>query len=86
MLVDVKCIVGSIKGLRQFGQDELAPVGDLGSNDAGTVAPIEFADGYLGRERIALGSGRGFLGKSTLVAAPLATQTTIGVTRGLLPG
>ena len=29
--------IGSIKGQCQFGQDELAPVGDLGSNDAGGI-------------------------------------------------
>ncbi len=71
--------IALIEGLGQLGEDEFAPAGDLGDDDAGAIAPIELAD-LERRSRPRLG-GRGDW--SALIVAALAAETTIGITGGL---
>ena len=69
-----------VKGLGEFGDHELAPVGDFGHDDAGAIAPVVFADFH---RRGGDGVGRGGRGCQTLIVAPFATEAAIGVTGGL---
>jgi hypothetical protein len=41
--------IGVVKGLGQFGEDDFAPVGDFGGDDARGVAPVVFAVFWLGQ-------------------------------------
>ena len=51
--------IALIKGLREFGQDELAAVGNARHHNAGGIAPIVFADlGHVGRDGILSGCRR----------------------------
>jgi hypothetical protein len=88
--------IAMVEGLRQLGQDDLAPGGDLGGNDARGVTPVELTRaGFLaGGLRVGSGGGRrgrrgaGFAGLVTvafaLIVAFLAAQFTVRIALGLL--
>jgi hypothetical protein len=77
--------VGAVERLSEFGQHEFAPAGDLGSHDAGAVAPVVLADGDgVSGNRVVGGRRRGIVRRSPLVTPALAAQATVGIAFGLL--
>lgn len=63
--------VAFVEGLGQFGQNEFAIARHFGSNDSGSIAPIQFADTDANT-----GSGRAFLGGGGVgISAVLALVT-----------
>ena len=76
--------IGVVEGLGEFGDDELAPVGDLGGDDAGAIAPVVLADGQgAGGDGIA-GGGSDIVRGGALVVAALAAEFAVGIAGGLL--
>jgi len=50
--------IGLIEGEGEFSEDKLAPAGDLGGDDTGSIAPVVLADRDVGRGRVVARSGR----------------------------
>lgn len=74
--------IGLIEGEREFCQDELAPAGNFGSDDAGSVTPIVLADRDIGGRGVALWGRWSFFGRCALVTSPFAAETAVRITSG----
>jgi hypothetical protein len=77
--------VGVVERIDQFSQDELAPAGDLGGDETGSIAPIVFPDGNaVGRYGVLEWCGVIVGGRYPLIGAALAAQAVVWIFLGLL--
>lgn len=72
--------IGLVKGLGQFGQDNLAPVRHFGGDQTRGIAPVVLSDrNCISRAGIAGGGGGRFFGRRPLIVPPFTAQAAVGV-------